>query len=613
MDQVIKVLSLEDVAEHAELIRREISKAYPDVQWRHASDEASFRESFRELQPDIILADYSLPGFDGLAALALIKKTDPDIPFVFVSGAIGEDLAIETLKKGATDYVLKHRLERLAPAIDRAMREAGERRARKEAEAALRRAYDEMEQKVQQRTAELRESQQRFEGIFASAMDAIVTIDAEKNIRLFNDAAGTVFRCEAQTVIGQPLDPFLTQPLAKLVIGLIQELQTSTTSRKYIYNPEGLNAVRADGEEFPLEATISRTEVAGELLYTLILRDIAERMKEEQQIRQLQLQKNYLESEMKSAENQNDMIGVSRPMKEVYKNVEKVAGTDSTVLINGETGTGKELVARAIHKASERSDKVMIKVNCAALPANLIESELFGHEKGAFTGAIARKIGRFEMADSGTIFLDEVGEFPLDLQAKLLRVLQEGEFERLGGQSTHKVNVRVIAATNRNLAEEVAANNFRADLFYRLNVFPLLLPALRERDGDVPLLAAYFMQKYAGRMKKNLSAISQAALFALKSYNWPGNVRELENVIERAVILSDGAELELGSWFQPLNHSVGTNGFQTLEEVEREYIERILEETNWKVSGDGGAAGILGMHRSTLESRMKKLGISRSR
>ena len=613
MDRVIKVLILEDVSAHAELIRREVRKSYPDVLWRHAADEAAFREYLHEQHPDIILADYSLPGFDGLAALEVVKTETPDIPFVFVSGAIGEDLAIESLKKGATDYVLKHRLERLAPAIDRALREASERRARQTAEQALRKAYDEMEQKVRQRTAELHESQQRFEGIFASAMDAIITIDANKTIRLFNEAAGKAFRCDPDAAIGKPFDPFLSKPLAKMLGSLMTELESGDTSRKYIYNPDGLNAVRSTGEEFPLEATISRTDAGREPLYTLILRDIADRMQEEQQIRQLQLEKTYLESEVKAAENQNDMIGVSQPMKEVYINIEKVAGTDSTVLINGETGTGKELVARAIHQASTRSDKVLIKVNCAALPANLIESELFGHEKGAFTGAIARKIGRFEMADGGTIFLDEIGEIPIDLQAKLLRVLQEGEVERLGGQATRQVDVRVIAATNRNLSEEVAANNFRADLFYRLNVFPLSLPSLRERSGDVPLLAAYFMQKYAARMKKALTAISQAALFALKSYHWPGNVRELENVIERAVILSDRDELELGSWFQPPNRQIATNGFQTLETVERDYIERILEETNWKVSGEGGAAAILGMHRSTLESRMKKLGISRSK
>ena len=535
------------------------------------------------------------------------------MPFVFVSGAIGEELAIDTLKKGATDYVLKHRLERLVPAIERALREAEERRARKAAETALRKAHDEMELKVRQRTAELHESQQRFEGIFASAMDGIVTVDSNCMIRLFNEAAGAVFRCDAEAVIGKSLVPFLSEPLKKMLDRLMGELESSEVRKKYLFNPDGLTAVRADGEAFPLEATISRTESSGEVLYTLILRDIAQRAREEQQIRQLQLEKNYLEAEMASALNQNDMVGVSRPMKDIYTNISKVAGTDSTVLINGETGTGKELVARAIHKASDRHDKVLIKVNCAALPANLIESELFGHEKGAFTGAIARKIGRFEMANGGTIFLDEVGEIPLDLQAKLLRVLQEGEVERLGSQSTQQVNVRVIAATNRDLAEEVGAGNFRADLYYRLNVFPVLVPPLRDRDDDVPLLAAYFMQKYAGRMKKGISSISQTAMFALKSYSWPGNVRELENVIERAVILNEGEELQLGSWFQPVAANGTAIGLLTMEEMERDYITRILEETNWKVSGDGGAASILGMHRSTLESRMKKLGIVRNR
>jgi formate hydrogenlyase transcriptional activator len=295
--------------------------------------------------------------------------------------------------------------------------------------------------------------------------------------------------------------------------------------------------------------------------------------------------------------------------------VETVAPTDSTILILGETGTGKELIARAIHNLSSRRERTLVKVNCAAIPMGLLESELFGHERGAFTGAIAQRVGRFELAHRGTLFLDEVGDIPLELQPKLLRVLQEQEFERLGSARTIKVDVRLVTATNVDLAQKVAENQFRSDLYYRLNVFPITIPPLRERREDIPLLVRYFAQKYARRMKRPIETIPVKAMAALTEYRWPGNVRELENFVERAVILSRGSELELplAELKQRSNSSpaVSVNGFATLEHAEKEHIERALGETNWVIGGPAGAAARLGMKRTTLQSRMRKLGIAR--
>jgi formate hydrogenlyase transcriptional activator len=294
-----------------------------------------------------------------------------------------------------------------------------------------------------------------------------------------------------------------------------------------------------------------------------------------------------------------------------------VAPTDSTVLILGETGTGKELIARAIHNLSARRDRALVKINCAAIPTGLLESELFGHEKGAFTGAILQRVGRFELANGGTLFLDEVGDIPLELQPKLLRVLQEHEFERLGSTKTLRVNVRIVAATNSNLPQMVAEKQFRSDLFYRLNVFPIVIPPLRERREDISLLVRYFVQKYARRMKKKVETIPASAMKALSKYNWPGNVRELENFIERAVILSRGAQLEIPlTELRPVTNLapvISANGAATLEQAEREHIVRALGEANWIIGGAAGAATRLGMKRTTLQSRMKQLGIARPR
>jgi len=321
----------------------------------------------------------------------------------------------------------------------------------------------------------------------------------------------------------------------------------------------------------------------------------------------------YLRDEVRTERNFEEVVGKSTVLRRVLRNVETVAPTDSTVLIYGETGTGKELVARAIHNLSPRRSKAFVKLNCAAIPTGLLESELFGHEKGAFTGAIAQRIGRFELADGGTIFLDEVGEIPLDLQTKLLRVLQEREFERLGSGRTLRTDARLIAATNRDLAALVEEKRFRADLFYRLNVFPVHMPPLHERPEDIPLLVRHFVEHYARRMKRAIETIPSETMEVLTRYRWPGNVRELQNLMERAVILSPGPVLHvpLGDLDVRATGGQPRGPAQTLEEAERAHIVATLTDTNWVVAGARGAAVRLGMNRSTLQFRMKKLGIMR--
>jgi formate hydrogenlyase transcriptional activator len=320
----------------------------------------------------------------------------------------------------------------------------------------------------------------------------------------------------------------------------------------------------------------------------------------------------YLGNDAPTQHNFGDIVGESAVLRKVLKEVETVAGTDSTVLIRGETGTGKELIARAIHHLSPRRERTFVKLNCSAIPMGLLESELFGHEKGAFTGAISKKIGRFELAHQGTLFLDEVGDIPLELQPKLLRVLQEQEFERLGSTHTLYVDVRLVAATNHDLARLVADGRFRADLYYRLNVFPVLLPPLRQRRQDIPRLVRHFTQLFARHMGKSIDTIPAEALTALTDYAWPGNVRELENFIERAVILSPGPVLQVPVDDLTREEGIGVQGSGgTLATAEREHILRALREAGWVLGGPHGAAARLGMKRSNLQWRMKKLGIAR--
>lgn len=371
----------------------------------------------------------------------------------------------------------------------------------------------------------------------------------------------------------------------------------------------------------------SRPDPSGTYTRTMFI-DITERVLMEREKARLEAQNTYLQEEIRNEHNFTEIVGNSPELRDVLRQVEQVARTDSTVLILGETGTGKELIARAIHDRSQRKSRALVKVNCGAISAGLVESELFGHVKGAFTGALTHRDGRFKLADGGTIFLDEVGELPMDTQVKLLRVLQEQEFEPIGSSKTIKVDVRVVAATNRDLAEAVREGKFRADLFYRLNVVPVRVPALRERQADIPLLTLFFMQRYAKKLGKSLNRVPEEAMQRLTNYAWPGNIRELQNVIERAAILSEGDTLVLAGDFQPATIAPRptspppTNPTATapvnsapavgaLEDVERRHIESVLTQTNWMIEGARGAAKILEMNPSTLRSRMQKLGIKR--
>jgi formate hydrogenlyase transcriptional activator len=464
--------------------------------------------------------------------------------------------------------------------------------------------------------------------LIASAMDAIITFDSTRRIELFNEAAENIFKLPADEAIGGSIDQILTEGFRGALDESLRAFAAGGAVRPYVWAPGGLAAKRADGTEFPIEATVSHFEVGDRELFTLILRDVDERHRAEAELRELGLHNEYLQEEIKQLHNFDEIVGHSAALNFVLDQVRLVAPADSTVLILGETGTGKELIARAIHSASSRRERPLIKVNCAALPASLIESELFGHEKGAFTGASEKRIGRFELANGGTIFIDEIGELPTEVQIKLLRVLQEREFERIGASSTVRVDIRVIAATNRDLNQAVAEGKFRRDLFYRLNVFPIVMPPLRQRPDDIPLLVQYFVQRHAARIGRSITHVPAATMAQLTAYSWPGNIRELENVIERAVILSRGTDLELASELIPAivvteDHTATagpatgpdavTPPDRSLGHIEKEHILEVLKRTNWRIEGPNGAAAILRLNASTLRSRMKKFGLERRR
>ena len=466
--------------------------------------------------------------------------------------------------------------------------------------------------------AELRTREEKLSRVVNGAMDAIIELDAQLAVTLLNPAAEKVLGCESRRAVGLDFRDFLTPEGGARLADLAAELQRESRASAWIAG--GLEVARVGGEKFPAEATLSRFDAGRRHFFALVLRNVNDRIEAERRIHTLEVQAAYLRGELQQLD-RTDILGHSPALRQVLEEVRQVAATDATVLIQGETGTGKELFARAVHAGSRRHDGPMITVNCAAIPAALIESEFFGHEKGAFTGATARREGRFALADGGTIFLDEIGELPLDLQAKLLRVLQEGSFEPVGGARTHQVDVRVVAATNRDLRREVAEGRFREDLFYRVNVFPIHLPALRERPEDIPLLAEAFAGRFAKRLGKEVAPLTPDCAVRLKAYAWPGNVRELENVMERAIITATGGRMNLARALpddapaavaepRPETDERVLN-VQELEELERRNFVRALERCEGRVSGEKGAAQLLGMKPSTLASRLKALGVKR--
>jgi len=472
----------------------------------------------------------------------------------------------------------------------------------------------------------LRQREEKLSRLLDTAPDAIVELDRSLNILLMNVAARNALGVKDGVPDSANLAAHLSEASRLHLAEVIGGLDPPGTAASPVWVPEILTAVSTDGTTFPAEATLSRADASAASSFILILRNINDRLAAEKKILSLNAETQRLREEIRSLSNVDDIIGTSLPLMRVLKEVDQVAATDATVLVCGDTGTGKELIARAIHGNSRRRDGPMIRVNCAAIPQGLMESEFFGHEKGAFTGATQKREGRFALAHRGTIFLDEVAELPLDLQAKLLRVLQEGEFEPVGGSGTRKVDVRVIAATNRDLTSEVAAGRFRQDLYFRLSVFPLLLPPLRERGDDVILLASHFARKVSRRMGRVIDPLSPAEQARLKRYAWPGNIRELQNVVERAVITARDRQLNLDRALPETSGdgrsavSPETSGADqasrilTADEIqtlERENLIRALTSTGWRISGKNGAARLLGIPPSTLNSRIKALGLKR--
>jgi len=846
MRNPLRILSIEDDPKDSKLIQDLLEAEDIVCEVTRVDTQAALLASLEQGGIDLILADYTLPSFDGISALKLAMKACPEVPFIFVSGTLGEEIAIEALKVGATDYVLKTRLSRLVPSVVRALREARERAEHKQADENLRRseAYLTEAQRLSQTgsfgcnlsTGEMFWSEETFRiyGYDRSTKPAVERVlqrvhpedrplvqeqidraarggtgchvecrlllpdDSVKHVRIVahasqnesgniefigavmdvtatKNAEGKLRRSEAYLAEAQKLSHtgsfgwnvhsgqiywspetfriFEYEPTAKVTVELIMQRThpedrsavqqliervsrertdfdfehrllmadgsvkylrvigspsenedgcfefvgavTDITARKRaeekvrqnekelrqlldftpqhvtvlgpdsrrlynnhaaldyhgltleewqtadperLFHPQDWERITREvyskflsGSSHELEARLRRRD--GQYRWFLIrytptldeqgrparwyaaATDIEDRKHAEQR---LQDENVALREEIDRASMFEEIVGISPALHAVLSRVSRVAPTDSTVLITGETGTGKELVARAIHRRSHRSSRAFVSVNCAAIPRDLIASELFGHEKGAFTGATQRRLGRFELAEGGTIFLDEVGELPAETQIALLRVLQEHEFGRVGGTGSIRTNVRVIAATNRDLEAAIAAGTFRSDLFYRLNVFPIEVPPLRERQEDIPVLVDYFIDRYARKAGKSIRGVNQKSLELLLSYPWPGNIRELQNVIERSVIVCDTANFSVDeSWLSRQPRATGTKSqleiAQKLASQEKEMIEAVLSESGGRVFGPSGAAAKLRMPRSTLESKIRSLKIDKKR
>ena len=504
---------------------------------------------------------------------------------------------------------------------------------------------------------ELEASRDRYSDLYDFAPVGYVTVSKKGSILQANLSCAVMLGVERSSLIGKPFSRFInkddqdvfylhrktlfetqakqicelklvrkdrTQFHAQLECILIKDTQGNITQTRTAISDisgrkrveEVLRNAHSELERRVEERTVELVETNEELKTEIEDRkrvelELREALSEIKRLKdQLEAERIYLQEEIKLEYNYENIIGQSDELKYTLYKVEQIAPTDTLVIVLGETGTGKELIVRAIHGSSLRKDRPLLKINCATLPSNLIESELFGHERGAFTGAFDRRVGRFEAANGATLFLDEIGELPLELQSKLLRVIQDGEFERLGSSRTIKVDVRILAATNRNLEEEVRNGRFRKDLWYRLNIFPITVPPLREHMKDIPQLVEYCVDKISRRQGKSIKSIPTNVMNTLQNYHWPGNVRELENVIERAVINSSGLKLRLMDELKK-PHKDLTATQETMEKVERDHIVRVLEQTHWKVSGKNGASEILGLNVSTLRARMRKLGIRR--
>jgi len=468
------------------------------------------------------------------------------------------------------------------------------------------------------REFELTNRENQLRGVINGVKDLLINLNEKGQIEMLNATAESWlgFSVSADEK-KRPIASFLTDASRTKLRMLTETLDKYKRMDHYVWIPGELEMISANNDMFNVEGTLSQYKLDDDTYYTLVLRSREDKSGADEKIKDLIHQTEYLQGELEGIKNTCQLTGESKGMKRLLQNVYLVAHTDATVLITGETGTGKELVAQHIHQTSRRKEKPLITVNCGAIPATLIESEFFGHAKGAFTGASAERKGRFQMADGGTIFLDEIGELPLDLQVKLLRVIQEGEFEPVGSSKTVKVNVRILAATHRNLLDLINEDKFREDLYYRLNVFPIEVPPLRDREDDVIIIANNFMERFSIRNRKRLKPLNEAQMNLLRSYSWPGNIRELQNIIERAAILAESGVLDItlpgtvSTAKRPLP-DVDDERILTKEELiefEKRNIIKALRAANWKVSGKSGAAALLNMVPSTLSSRIGALGI----
>jgi PAS domain S-box-containing protein len=607
MESDLRILHLEDDPRDAELIQETLEADGMTCRVTRVEAEPEFVASLKQGECDLILADYTLPSFDGLSALKIARQDWPHVPFIFVSGTLGEEVAIEALTIGATDYVFKTRLSRIVPSVRRALREARERTELSRAEEALRRSE-----------AYLAEAQRlSHTGSFGWDVSSGEIYWSRETYRIFGFEPGVKATIG---LVGQRTHPE-DQSYVQQVIDRVSRERTDFDFEHRLLLPDGsVKYVQVVGHP--------STNEAGRFEFVGAVTDITQRKRSEVDLHgaldeikklrdELYKENIVLREEIGNTSMFEEIVGESPALQAVLARVAKVAPTDSTVLITGETGTGKELIARAIHKRSGRSSKAFVSVNCAAIPTTLIAAELFGHEKGAFTGALQRRLGRFELAEGGTIFLDEIGELPPETQITLLRVLQEREFERVGGSQPIRANVRVITATNRDLEGAVAGGAFRIDLFYRLNVFPIEIPPLRERKEDIATLVEYFIQRYARKAGKKIRSIEKETLELLTSYSWPGNIRELQNVVERSVIVSEGDAFSVDPSWLSLESSSNREERSVFPRKtaaqEREMIEQALAAAGGRVSGVSGAAAQLGLPASTLESKIRSLKINKYR
>jgi DNA-binding NtrC family response regulator len=734
----LRILSLEDDPNDAELIQEQLRSEHIACELSRVDTQAAFVAALEQGGIDLILADYTLPSFDGLSAVKLAMQLRPDVPFIFVSGTLGEEVAIEALKLGAADYVLKTRLARLAPAVVRALRAATEVAERKRAEKALRRseAFLTEAQRLSRTgsfgwnvlTGEITWSDETYR-IFQYDPRTTPTLDLVRKRTHPEDrefvsqtlghasSGGTSFDVEHRLLMDSGAVKYVRvvahllssdDPAEVLFVGAVTDITETRQAEAALRRSEGYlaeaqrlthtgnwvwnsvarqsihwslehyrvfgfdpamgipsdeefaqrvhpddrdrvvrfmeKAMFQDRSDFEIEFRIALPDgtvkyiraighpildPSGELSECVgTAMDVTEQHEARAALEtafaeiktlqdQLYKENIALREEIVRTSMFEEIVGESPALQTVLTRVTKVAPTDSSVLVTGETGTGKELIARAVHNRSQRTARAFVSVNCAAIPTSLISSELFGHEKGAFTGATQRRLGRFELAEGGTIFLDEVGELPPETQIALLRVLQEREFERVGGNKVIRANVRVIAATNRDLQQLIEEGAFRSDLYYRLNVFPIEMPPLRQRKEDIPLLVGYFIDRYSSKTGKKIRDIERATLDRLKTYPWPGNIRELQNVIERSIVLCDGETFTVDESWLSVNCGEADRAPRTLLRIppleEKKTIEVALAEAQGRVSGPTGAAARLGIPATTLDSKIRALGINKHR